>query len=497
VSKKTLTLLGVLAFAGWVFRAMPLLRSAGFGYPVDYDEGVYFASASLILRGVFPYRDFVFVHPPGLLYALLPAAALSSWLDPAIAFVAARWASTLIGGANILLAGRVGMKVAGSVGGLIAAAVYAADPQVTSVERGVFLEPLLNLACLGLCWIWLGRAENRFDRFKVISAGVLCGVALSIKLWGALWFASCLLSLSRDRWREEALAFVPAALVTWALLLVPLGVLAPEQFFSQGMSFHLHRPPDGTSLRAARVGEMFSKGGRLGASVLVAVGLLGTVLGRGLLRSIPRRFLIAGFVVALAGFLASSTYWFQYNAHLAVPSSLLAGVGASVLWKWAANRRTPLARAGLATALIAALFPLAKRAVQLAAQKSPGLVARGQFIRSTIPPDACLFSFEPGWAIAGGRLPTVDPDIPLIIDPYAAMLLDAVQSGRRFADASAAFQDSSSQPRMKLLLDRCRFVVLGWRGRWQLSPETQEWFGHHFVQRMGDDDVWERSRRAP
>ena len=37
------------------------------GYPMDYDEGVYSSAAPLLLRGDLPYRDFIFVHPPGSL----------------------------------------------------------------------------------------------------------------------------------------------------------------------------------------------------------------------------------------------------------------------------------------------------------------------------------------------------------------------------------------------------------------------------------------------
>ena len=56
-----------LVLLGWALRLLPCLW-----YDLDYDEGVYYSTAALWLKGVWPYRDTVLVHPPGLIYALLP-----------------------------------------------------------------------------------------------------------------------------------------------------------------------------------------------------------------------------------------------------------------------------------------------------------------------------------------------------------------------------------------------------------------------------------------
>jgi len=153
-----------IAAAGWLLRALPLMQGGAFGYPVDYDEGVYFASSSLLLRGALPYRDFAFVHPPGLLYCLLPTAWLGAIRDPSIGFAAARWLFALIGVANVLLVGRVAMRFAGSTCALAAAVVYATHPLAVSIERGPFLEPVLNLCCLWLAWIWLAEDDRSAGR---------------------------------------------------------------------------------------------------------------------------------------------------------------------------------------------------------------------------------------------------------------------------------------------------------------------------------------------
>ena len=75
-------------------------------FPVDYDEGVYSAAASLFAHGQLPYRDFFFVHPPGVLYVLLPLGGLS----PHSALVAARFVMVAVGTACIVLVGLIAYR---------------------------------------------------------------------------------------------------------------------------------------------------------------------------------------------------------------------------------------------------------------------------------------------------------------------------------------------------------------------------------------------------
>ena len=57
---------------------------------VGYDDAVYFTAAALFASGEMPYRDFVLVHPPGMLLFLAPVSMLVSVLVAASAFSAAR-----------------------------------------------------------------------------------------------------------------------------------------------------------------------------------------------------------------------------------------------------------------------------------------------------------------------------------------------------------------------------------------------------------------------
>ena len=55
----------------------------------EYDDGPYFGSAVDLLHGVLPYRDFIFVQPPGITLLMLPAAALAKVTGTATAMAAA------------------------------------------------------------------------------------------------------------------------------------------------------------------------------------------------------------------------------------------------------------------------------------------------------------------------------------------------------------------------------------------------------------------------
>jgi len=508
-AKKAAIRLAVIVGVGWLLRAAPLMRGGGaFGFPVDYDEGVYFSSAALLVRGMLPYRDFVFVHPPGLLYFLAPMGWLASLIEPASAFGAARWVATFVGAINIALLGRVVGRAAGPVAALAAAAFYAVYPDVVTVERGPFLEPVLNLVCLLLAWVWLRPRERSTG--QLVAAGALLGAAVAVKLWGALWLASCMATLSPKRRGREAVILIAVAGAVCVLLVAPLAVLALDSFAEDAVSFHLWRPRDGTLAWFDRARSILGsiqltprfRTVRFASTLLALLGIgfaFRRIAGPDSPQARAGRFFAPAYILITTGFLLSATYWDQYNAHLAVAESALAGLACAALWESAKLRKSRAMAVALATLITLGLFVEGRRAWLDGRQHSLTLVTLGRYLRQSIPNNSCVIAFEPAWGIAGDLLPSRIPGQPLAVDPYAMMLLDAYRSGERFADTGGAFQSPSSQRQIQRLLDACRFVVMGGRGRWQLSRETQQWLAAHFVQRFPsgvdqDLDVWERAR---
>jgi hypothetical protein len=355
-------------------------------------------------------------------------------------------------------------------GALFAAAFYATYPEVVQVERGPFLEPLLNLVCLSLAaavihsgghrrWIWV--------------AGALAGLAVSIKVWAVLWVAGALWGLRSFSTRRELLVFLGAAAITWGLIVLPFAALAPGAFVTETGLFHLWRPPDGVTDRLQRVEQIVAL--RHLASPLLALLLLGLLIARrGPAWTLTARVVVPAYVLTLLAYFASRAYWSQYNAHLITSEAVLAGALIAFVGSRAAVPLRVLA--GLAVAV--SVFHCHRRAQ---GDEQHLLLARSP-LKNT--PD-CVFTFEPGWSLAAGRLPPRIAGTPVVIDNYAHQLLAAVEGGKRFASSAEAFASNRTP---LAVVQQCRYVVPGDRGTRQTSGLGAT---HAATQVMGLE-VWER-----
>lgn len=53
----------VVATTAVVVRLLMVLRGAGLGGMLSYDDGVYYSAAGSLVWGRLPYRDFLLLHP--------------------------------------------------------------------------------------------------------------------------------------------------------------------------------------------------------------------------------------------------------------------------------------------------------------------------------------------------------------------------------------------------------------------------------------------------
>src|SRR6476661_2472269 len=60
------------ALVAVVARLVPVLRGGGLFGLGNYDDGVYYAAGTALLHGLIPYRDYLFLHPPGIVLLLAP-----------------------------------------------------------------------------------------------------------------------------------------------------------------------------------------------------------------------------------------------------------------------------------------------------------------------------------------------------------------------------------------------------------------------------------------
>lgn len=79
------------------------LSPGGFGGNFGYDSGVYYAASDALLHGRLPYRDFVLLHPPGLMLALTPFAAVGRLTTDHAGFIAGNAGFAVLGGVNAAL----------------------------------------------------------------------------------------------------------------------------------------------------------------------------------------------------------------------------------------------------------------------------------------------------------------------------------------------------------------------------------------------------------
>jgi hypothetical protein len=71
----------------------------------EYDDGSYFGSAVRLVHGMLPYRDFVFVQPPGITLLMTPVALLARVTGTDWGLGLARIITMLAGAAGVALAG--------------------------------------------------------------------------------------------------------------------------------------------------------------------------------------------------------------------------------------------------------------------------------------------------------------------------------------------------------------------------------------------------------
>jgi hypothetical protein len=370
-----------------------------------------------------------------------------------------------------------------------------------TVERGAFLEPVLNLACLAMALVWLTPRDK--DSRTAVLAGLLGGAACAVKVLGGIWLFAAIASAPRHRMRSMVPTFVAASAASWLLLVAPLALLSPRRFLEQAFLLHVWRPPDGVILPAERLSEIVYNGHVL-ASILALAGLgwMAVSAARSGVGSLGReqRFFAVAALLTVASFFASSTYWKQYNSYLAASECVLAGICAgAIVRRFEAKVPKPAFPIVVAILTLLAVRPSVRQVLAVSYPGDSELLAVGRTIRERVPATASVFTFDPRFSLAGGRLPPHSDRAPVIADPYGSMLLAAVRGGARFRNSEEAWQSLASQSDVYARLEASSFAVVGSRGDWQLSAEMRAWFEAHFVcvtPEARESCLWERTGPA-
>ena len=244
-------LLAMIAIAAFLVRIIPVLIGGGLLGLQGYDDGVYFGAASSLIHGVIPYRDFLLLHPPGIVIALTPFAMLGAIIGDPAAFAVARVSFIALGAMNAVLVALVAGRYR-RLAGLMAGGLYAVWNTSANAERTAdLLAPENALLLLGLLAL---AGRGRITPHWASLGGIALGLAMTVHLWQAISAAILLwwvvVRARSDGWGRvrPALAFLVAAGIVFGLVCAPFVLAAPEAMVRYVLVDQVGRPSVGIGL---------------------------------------------------------------------------------------------------------------------------------------------------------------------------------------------------------------------------------------------------------
>jgi alpha-1,2-mannosyltransferase len=497
----------LVAATALAVRLWPLIGQHMLNGLLEYDDGVHYDAAAHLIGGALPYRDFVFIQPPGVLLLLAPFAAAGRLAGDEAAMTAARLAIAAVAAVNVALLMRLVHRQAGRTAGVIAGATYAVWGGAAAAERTVLLEPLLGLGLLGAMTLLgdrltagrrtAGDTPARRHRRRLAAAGLLLGLALAVKTWAVADIVLLAGWLGWHSGRRAAAAFAATALAAAAALCLPFFLAAPGAMFHQVISDQLGRTerltPDPVVFwhEVAGVGQVY---GRSGAPPAAAIAVLAgfvlavaVTLWRG-----PRIWAVLA-IVQLALVLPQPSYTYHYIDFAAPALAACAGIAAAALLRAARRvRAVPVAVAVVARVGVVAV--LAVFAWQAVTQVVVGSPVQAQF-RGFFAAHPCAFSDYPSLlAAADAESRQVRLHCANLVDYTGAAL--AVGDGKMLVRTGhprrgGLYRFPGWQAQVRAILARSDAAVLSWRPeRW--TPATQQFFHQRFrkLAQVGYFTLW-------
>jgi alpha-1,2-mannosyltransferase len=302
-----------VAVAAFLFRLVPVLRGGGLVGMGNYDDGVYYASATGLVHGLLPYRDFLLLHPPGMPLLLAPFALVAQLTSDSYGFAAARVGWMLLGAANAVLIWKILRPI-----GLVAAAFggfgYAVFHPAVYSDKSTLLEcPATTALLIAILLLQpLARADS-LPHGRAIVAGTLLGLSMTIKIWGVVTLLIVLGWLLLLRRYRVALRVLIASAVATTVICLPFFAAAPNAMWNQIVRDQLIR----------------------GLGVVPTLERLDRMVGLGIItRSYPQAITVAVVVVLLG---CAALAWSYREARLPVLLMLGQGLYLLIIPVWFAH----------------------------------------------------------------------------------------------------------------------------------------------------------------
>jgi hypothetical protein len=433
-------MLGAIGAMGLVF--VELGAPHGLYGVTQYDDGVYYGGALELVAGHLPYRDFVFVQPPGIAVLMAPIA----WLvhDSRTGLAIARILTGVVTGANVLLVGVI-LRHRGVVATLIGVVALGIFPPAYTADHTLLLEPYLVFFCLlGATLAFRQGAIARNTR--LVLGGLALGVATSVKLWGALIVLAALICFLGYSWRA-ALRLAAGAVLGFVLVCGPFFVLAPSSFVRQVVTDQLTRTVaaatpiserlaaiSGVAYLSKRIGLGAHSAATLTTTLVLGVIVLMLVFVPALLRRAQpvERFIALGLCAALVALFTPKQFFDHYayfsGAFLALALGLACANGIELARTIAPHVRLTgraLQRVIGAVVLVALLLGAAGVLDSEIVNDHNGISRAGDpgpRLAAAIPHGSCAMSDAAILLVLANRFSTTTKDCPVILDPTGTWL---------------------------------------------------------------------------
>lgn len=396
-----------------------------------YDDGVYYGLADRFVHGALAYRDFVYLHPPGIAIVLSPVALIGRVMGSHNGIAIARVVTGGVAVANVVLVGRL-IRHRGPVAIAISSLALALFPLAISADHTVLLDPYL--AFFSLLGINLVFSNGSIASTRtLLMGGLALGFAGAIKIEAILPTLG-ILAIVIIRARHRTLGFLAGVAIGFTLPCLPFFLAAPHAFIHDVLLTQLDRASTSASSMPtlSRLVAITGVGGlpalHLAASVeqVIAISLI-SVVGIGVLwrwkdfDDLISVCLVLALCSAAAVLVVPEFYLFYVYLPFCF-FSIVIGPTISDLLDGAISSRPNLMKAltitgiFLAGALIEQNFAYASAFI---AADSPRPVA--SVLAPTIPPGACVIFDEAILAIVANRFDASGP-CPEVIDPFGTWL---------------------------------------------------------------------------
>jgi hypothetical protein len=462
------------------------------------DDGVALGASLGLITGHVPYKDFVFLHPPGIALLMAPIALLGKLTGTQTALAVARILTALITSANAGLAASC-IRHRGSGAMITAGFLLACWPLAVTADRTLMLEPYLVLICLlGVLTMFSGGTVASARR--LLLAGVGFGLAATIALGGLIVAVVALATCLRRR--DAAAAIGRGFAIGFGVLCLPFFVLAPASFISQVFANQIGMPGRAAGDYRTATSRLLDLTGVSGLTVvhpspMLAFAVLIVVFGGlaaifGLRYRTLTRFdaMVGGscLAIAIALFAASamrdhSTYFLASFLAVTVASALVPACDSGQTGHHRAPAPSlvpPLVAGFLASFLVPQQLSYAK--TYLAGATDPAGV-----VQAAIPPGACVVTDQVIITIVADRFNT-SGFCPQVVDSYGTWIdLSPSTPPPPMREGVPQMYSAGALPsQLKAIWSdwflQADYVIQAWPPSTVIpwTPELQDWFAQHY-----------------